>query len=106
MRKFYGLYNISKDCLEHLEKIDLKSTENYTIFRLDNYHGVIWATKDIKIAEAVRLGEFRDIHHTSKEMPYNPYKENELKIVELDLFCRLLNPLPKIEDYVVLVSVA
>lgn len=106
MRKVYGLYNIYKDCLEHLEKIDLDAAEHYTIFKLDNYHGEIWVTKDLKLAESVRLGEFKDIHHTSKEMPYNPYKANELKIVEIDLFCKLLNPLPTIEDSIILVSVA
>lgn len=105
MRKVYGLYNVSKDCLEHLEKIDLNAIDHHIIFKLDNYHGDIWTTKDVKIAEAVRLGEFRDLYHTSKEMPYNPYKANELKIVELDLFYRLLNPLPSLEKSVTLVSI-
>mgnify|MGYP000218154103 CR=1 FL=1 len=88
MKKVYALYNIGKSCLEHLEKVDLNTINHYTIFKLDNDHGEIWITKDLNVAEMVRLGKFKDLSHTSKEMPYNPYRAIDLKIVELDVYDR------------------
>lgn len=92
MKKVYALYNINNHCLEHLEKVNINTNNHYIIFKLDNIHGDIWITKDIKIAEAVRLGKCSDLTHTSREMPYNPYSAAELEVVELDIFYENAQP--------------
>lgn len=96
MKKTYALYNIDKHCLEHLERVDFHSKRKYTIFKLDNLHGYVWTTNDLKIAETVKSGRLHDLSRTSKEIPYNPYNSSKLEIVELDLSDDIKHPIPSL----------